>query len=249
MIRTICLAFVVALVAPEAAFAKGSRGRGHTRVSGHRHRHHATSRIHHSSRRRCQSESKVVGRDQCRRFGDWSTITSVPAITADLGVRARSLLLSPWPIAGSGLAYQAATAYPTDGRLQTFGPALGLSIGSRWHAGLELEGGITPVSAPGALQGGYGQASVPIGYRGRSGPWLFVVEAAPAVRFTSRFLPGSRSHTTTDPVLEARARVDLMLSPWWSVGVIVGADVNAFGSWMVGLTVTGHIRAYDALSP
>jgi len=45
-------------------------------------------------------------------------------------------------------------------------------------------------------------------------------------------------------VLEARARAELWLNPWITVGAQAGANVAAKGDWMTGLYFGFHSRAF-----
>jgi hypothetical protein len=64
-------------------------------------------------------------------------------------------------------------------------------------------------------------------------------------------VPGHSSVTLTPhAVIEPRLAVDLWLTPWLSVGVMGGVDVlGPLTSADVGLTITGHVRSYDAAQP
>jgi hypothetical protein len=48
----------------------------------------------------------------------------------------------------------------------------------------------------------------------------------------------------TDGLLEARARVDVWLAPWFTIGGSVGASLIEEGSWMAGLYLGFHTWAY-----
>jgi hypothetical protein len=53
-------------------------------------------------------------------------------------------------------------------------------------------------------------------------------------------------HSVT-AALEARGRVDAWLSPWLTVGVFAGRDLRAENTHLVGISLAGHLRAFDGL--
>lgn len=185
----------------------------------------------------CREVSRVMGRTACRQFGDWSLITRFPAMTGELDLVARSISIAAPP---SGTAARTSEPVTPDRRVQAQGVAMRFTIGARPFVGLEVEIGH-------ATDGGYAEFGIPIGYRGRTGRWLLGVEAVPAIRLIVVGQLPSSPLDGSGPVLEARVRVERLLSPWWSVGAFAGADVTGPGGWMMGLAFTGHARAFDAL--
>jgi hypothetical protein len=55
------------------------------------------------------------------------------------------------------------------------------------------------------------------------------------------------SDHSVSAALEARGRVDAWLSPWLTVGVFAGRDLRAENTHLIGISLAGHLRAFDGL--
>ena len=77
------------------------------------------------------------------------------------------------------------------------------------------------------------------------------VEGAGGVR-SVRYSTTSTYHDCVDTtvvnvvqgVIEARARAELWLNPWLTLGAQAGANVMARGDWMTGVYLGAHTRAF-----
>jgi hypothetical protein len=92
------------------------------------------------------------------------------------------------------------------------------------------------------------------GVRGDTRRGTFGAEVVGGVRsvayyYESRYLAcvNTTSHAVTSPVLEARARASLWLSPYVSVGASAGASVIDRGAWVTGLHLGLVTKPYGNL--
>ncbi len=90
-----------------------------------------------------------------------------------------------------------------------------------------------------------------LGVGGAIGPASLGVEVAGGVRsityyYQSRYLAclNYLSHSVSSPILEARARAQLWVSPFFHVGVSAGASVIDRGAWMGGVHLGFASKAY-----
>jgi hypothetical protein len=108
-------------------------------------------------------------------------------------------------------------------------------------------GGPRVVQQGALVLGAYGVAGV----RGSIGRATLAVEGAGGVRST-RYHFDSTYHacesTSTiavnQGVVEARARAEVWMGPWFTLGATAGANLLARGDWLAGLYVGFHSRAY-----
>ena len=92
------------------------------------------------------------------------------------------------------------------------------------------------------------------GLRGTTSRGSFAIEAAGGVRNTSYNFHSSyhlceetTSVNDTRGVVEARARAELWLGPWFTAGATLGANVLSIGSggdWLAGIYLGLHTRAF-----
>lgn len=219
----------------------------------------ATARPHHH--RHCRDRSTTLGRRVCRNFGDWSSITRLPPVTPELTVSLRSLGLPAGPAAPAAGARTTAPETTTPSQ-QYRAPGLGLrwSVGVRRgvYLGFGVEGGpvverdprptgaATPVGfyAAGTLHAGVRQRVGALLLSAELGSGAMIVPIAPSVPAVegAAMEPidlGGRF------VIEARARADIWLNPWFTAGAFAGADLQGRGA-VAGLQFAMHLRAFDA---
>ena len=143
---------------------------------------------------------------------------------------------------------------------------VGAAIGKSMYAGIEGElGGMTssPATAEMSNAGVFGMPDVDaqtpmvfggaaiVGGRVSSGRASLAIEGAGGVRDV-RYRYSSSYHNCEDmtivdvvqPVLEARARAELWVNPWLTLGAQAGANVATRGDWMTGVFLGVHSRAF-----
>lgn len=93
-----------------------------------------------------------------------------------------------------------------------------------------------------------------VGARGAAGRGTFGVEVAGGVRaisytYDSRYLAceGSTTQSVRSPLLEARARASLWLSPFVNLGVTAGASIIDRGAWIAGAHLGFVTQAFGGL--
>jgi hypothetical protein len=212
----------------------------------------ASARPHHHHH--CKDRSTTLGRRVCSKFGAWSTVTQLPPITPDLTLGMRTL---PLPTESSGAAARSVTGGTATEMVTAPGAGLrwSVGVGAGLYLGLGIEGGPIGLGEQARPDGSgpvgfYAMGLVHGGVRRRFGRWTLASELATGAAIVPVSYPvGSAETTSTDAnlrsVIEARARADLWLNPWITVGAFAGADLGGRGT-MSGLQLSLHIRAFDA---
>jgi hypothetical protein len=224
----------------------------------------------------CVETSDVLGRRQCSGFGTWAMPAVLPRLAIELGTSVRSVGMSRIDAAGQidhGIdgSYRYAM---TGGEVGDEAAALGMDLrilgGRRLYGGVEasigrIVGGDGPamstfgddrlatatVDAPVHLHLGAGAvigARAPVGRLTVSGE-LYTGARAFRTEVTSHHGACVTTDTSYDVelALEPRARIDLWLSPWLTLGGFAGTDLRARDVRVVGVTIGGHVRAFDGL--
>ncbi|RMH38713.1 MAG: hypothetical protein D6689_18930 [Deltaproteobacteria bacterium] len=215
----------------------------------------------------CVDASSVVGRRTCTPFAAWD-VSRVPRLAVAVGTSVRAL--APGTFSGAAehdraLPYTARLA-PDAGRAA--GGAVDLRVtgrvGDRAFAGVESSIGGVGVRSPRIAAAPsqqldpadtalFVQAGAIVGATIGVGPVDVSAEALVGARWlglsmTSRY--GACVTTSTAwaraPVVETRAVVAAWLRPWTRAGVWIGTDVLADGAIAAGVTLSGHLRAFDA---
>ncbi len=207
----------------------------------------------------CHEVSDVVGLQHCSRFGMWSRDADVPRLWIDLGYfheRFQSEAFTPGAVAR-------ATA-PQPGALGT-GVAGGsvralVGIGRVVYTGGELLPGVVNDEPPvaglqptlGAMFGFHGVVGVHVErYRVALSAELAtgfrVMQLGYCVPYTNCKSPDYWDDNQARLELQARARVDVYLAPYWSLGVGYGHSLVDRDDhlWMVSTAI--HIRPMDGM--
>jgi hypothetical protein len=217
----------------------------------------------------CIDDTDVVGYRRCNPFAAWSD-HGMPLLIIELGAAVRRFGSQlgaagedePFTSRASGRPAGADTA-----EVGTLRVGVGLGRGfylavdgelgrltrtaARAETAPALEPG-TPSVAPGpSLAMGLSAAA---GVRGAVGRVTLGVEVAGGVRglvYRDRVpylaCESTTTHQVSSPILEARARASLWLSPFVSVGASVGASVIERGAWMAGVQLGFATRAFGGL--
>jgi hypothetical protein len=216
----------------------------------------------------------VLGRRQCSGFGAWE-MAALPAMSIEVGTSVRSISLAALSLNGridhgdeGTYAYRMVEG---GGGGDVGAAAVGFDLrilgGRRTYGGAEFSlGGISAdesrmqmdVEAPAGatleptVQLHYAMGGV-AGARWSAGPVTLSGEVFAGTRMVQVEL---QSHygvcDTTDydrtwsAVLEPRARLDWWVTPWTTLGAFAGTDVLS-SSRVVGVSLGGHTRAFDAL--
>jgi len=222
----------------------------------------------------CEDNTDVVGYRHCTKYGAWASSLRLPPLFFETGGTMRhfrSQLGDRDGTVSHGVeTFTYRTVMPTESPsdlAMTSSLRFGAVLPHHFYSGLEAElGGL--VSQPNAnaqmtSTGSFGAPELTqshgmvvgglafVGLRGDIGLGSLAVEGAGGVRdviynFTSTYheCETSSSISIVRPVVEARARADVWLGPWLTLGATLGANVLAKSDWMAGLYLGLHSRAY-----
>ncbi len=221
----------------------------------------------------CHDTTDVVGYRQCTGFGTWATGTKLPPLIFELGTAMRVAPSLAGNQSGNithateSFAYRTLDAPEAVSEHQVV-TTIRLGVGLRHgvFTALDFEGGPivrgqtrTEMSGTGVfgsptLSHGTGVAfnlAAVAGIRRTIGNGRLGIEVAGGVRAAQYSITSTYHncettvlHANAAPLLEARAGYEHWLHPFISVGGSVGASVIDRGSWMGGLHMGFHTRAF-----
>jgi hypothetical protein len=225
----------------------------------------------------CEDDSEVVGYRHCKKFGSWGTNPRSPRIFVDAGVLVRrfgSLLDDrTGTVAHGAESFTYRVLAPTRSHLLDTAVLSTLRLGAGLPHGLyaAVEVDLGGLAQPGRVTtemstGDLGTPSLrqdrglvvdslgAVGVRGVTHAGLLGVELAGGMRavsynFHSSYLGCEQAASVTAyaPIAEARAHGELWLSPWLTAGVAVGTSVLETRTWMGGIYLGVHTRAFGGL--
>jgi len=220
----------------------------------------------------CIDDSDVVGYKYCTGFGQrWGMHPRVPRISVEMGTNVRQFggssgTGSVWHGA-ENFAFRMVTPASSEGATAVASALrMGVGLSHGLYTGIEGElGGLTttPSNFQMSEAGTFGTPEVTqrtamlfgaagyLGTRISSGRLSLALEGAGGFR-SVRYRATSTYHNCVDVasvdvmqgVLEARARAELWLNPWFTLGAQAGANVVAKGDWMTGVFIGIHNRAF-----
>lgn len=218
----------------------------------------------------CYDTTDVVGRAECRRFGEWK-VDRIPRMRIELGSSMHSFSLAGMAFSGVAehdtlMSYRmageymggsgAARAWTTDVRVTT-------AIGRHGYAGGQVSVGAVFLTNPQPVGSGTltlepdnGMYVTVAGVAGLSyylGKWTLRSEAQVGPRFvildvTSRHGDCVDQSAVHDQQWQLRpqASLETWLSPWITAGAALSTDMLHEGDVAMGVFIGGHLRAYDA---
>ena len=190
----------------------------------------------------CPAEEGIVGRRACPEYGVWGAARESPYATISFGVNFRRLPRQ------SVDRTQLARSVTTPGMLEggsdlsySLMEQVVVSITDHLYGGFEVE--ISPTdaqAAPGARLIAAGSQLL-FGFQGGTKFVKLGLEAA----------GGSRLIVTDNPddddselVLEGRARADLWLTPWVTIGGSLGRSFLHHDEWVAGVYLAAHTYSF-----
>lgn len=198
----------------------------------------------------CWEESETVGHRQCLRYGIWGAAREGPYMFAEVGLRLRRLPRTGVPT--RGVAAQPLTARtstePTapadtgsDSSLE-YVERLSVELSRPIYLGIEAEIGVSDHSEtdPTARQVRAGAVGLG-GLRFGAGPFVIGGEIAAGGRIVESAL-GERIYGA--PVLETRVLAEIWLSPWVTIGGVIGTSLLEKGDRMMGFYFGVHTYSY-----
>lgn len=232
----------------------GSRGGARGYGSGHAGHAHSGGSVG------CAESSSIVGYRQCSGFGTWSW--KVPALSFDLGVAGHRFVGQRLAASGTLTEGSERFGYRIVGEQRNLvttavAPQLriALQLGGPFYVAGELEiGGVSsgPVvrgevdGAPaGPVSTTYGAMRGVAGASVRMEPVVLSGELAGGMRLLSYKIKDEEARSYQQRAeVQARARLDVWLTPRLSVGAMVGTSLLERNDMIVALSIGGHLRAF-----
>jgi len=185
----------------------------------------------------------VVGYRHCPWYGAWGSNLLDPYLFVDLGMNIRHFA------SHGGRALAARTTMPpgagtrTEGDTAlTFDERIGYGITHGLYAAIDFElGNFADNGSRSGTRDVVLDGLASLGIRGGIGPVALSVELSGGAMVSSY---PSQADVQTDGLLEAHARADVWLAPWFSIGGAIGASLIDRGDWMAGLYLGFHTWAY-----
>ncbi len=191
----------------------------------------------------CFDTSDVVGYRSCPAYGSWGDNLLAPYVFVQIELNVRHFAAAAEPRASVAARTESPVSTTSAGRVATtYDERFGVALTDALYTALDVELGNFPVGTPpqsdpelvlGALAS--------IGLQQRIGPITLNGELAGGVLATS-----TATDTALQPeaVIEARARADLWLGPWCTLGALIGRDLLRQGEWMYGFNIGFHSHTY-----
>ncbi len=201
----------------------------------------------------CELHSDAVGHRRCAAHGPWGVwgaALEAPYVFVGVGVNLRTLPRAPSarPATTPGVAARA-VASPTPTPTSTEGDTslgymmrIGFNVARPLYLGFEAEIGPTDVGEAPAGRRALGAGMLGIaGLHGGSRLLVLSAELAGGGRVVET---AGSIDLENEAVAEARARVDVWLTPWVTLGGAIGASQLHRGEWFTGLYLGVHTHSF-----
>lgn len=225
----------------------------------------------------CSETTDIEGYRECVAFGAWADNMTFPQIVIEVGSNVRRFSSVAGGADGSVSHGDETFAYRIAMPARSLREETAVTMTARMalqshglYAGFEGEiGGLAstaPVTAEMLSTGTYGSPVLDgsgatflgiygvAGVRGGTTRFALAAEMAGGLRdveyrFDSTYHDCAQTSTidVIHGVVEARARAEVWVYPWASLGAQVGTSVLEHGDWMAGVYVGLHSRAYGGL--
>lgn len=181
----------------------------------------------------------VVGFHECPKFGSWGHRLTDPYVFVDVGVNDRHFAgAAPMATALARATHPISTSKTSGHDALMLDERIGFGVSRGLYAAFDFELGDLDSSHEEDLVLD-GLAS--LGVRLPVGPLMLAGEVSGGVMESSY---ATQANIQVDGVLEARARVDLWLAPWFTVGGMAGKSLLDHGDWVAGLYLGFHSWGY-----
>jgi hypothetical protein len=181
-------------------------------------------------------------------YGLWGDALEAPYMAVGVGFKVRRLPRRPTTSTiarnaeGSAVTTGGSAVAPLGSDTSyTLSETLDIHVNRILHVGLEFE--ISPsvhkTLAPGQRAMAAGAALL-LGLRDGGSSLTFGVELAAG----GRVIDSHDVLNGSEAVLEARAHAELWITPWFTVGALVGASLLDRGDWVTGLQLGFHSWSY-----
>jgi hypothetical protein len=192
---------------------------------------------------RCVHDSTdVVGYRDCPPYGSWGNTLLDPYVFVDIGMNMRYFATAADPPAVS----LRTTAHPTSAshgaRALTFDERIGFGLSRGLYTAIDFELGDFSGRNDEATESDLVVAGLAsFGARLWLGPVSLSGELAAGAMETS--FP-AQTDVHVQGVVEGRGRVDLWLTPWFTINGVLGTSLIDRGDWMAGLYIGLHSWAF-----
>lgn len=180
----------------------------------------------------------VVGYRHCPRYGTWGASLLDPYVYVDVGMNIRHFASR-----GAAVAARSTSPVPlngSDSEALTFDERIGYGLSHSLYTAIDLELGNFDSSSNAdsdVLFAGLASFGMRIGL----GPVAVAGELSAGAMESSY---PSQSSVHFEGIVEARARADLWLAPWFSIGGMVGESLIDSRNWMAGAYIGFHTWGY-----
>lgn len=194
---------------------------------------------------RCLLDDGVVGRRSCPEYGVWGEALEGPYVLVRLGMNMRHLPRRAAP--ATTTASQRSTVSPAamdagaSDTSYTMVEQISVATSRVSYLGVEMElSPITPEGVPGQRTYEAGGQLV-AGLHGGARTLKIGAELAAGARIVDDH---RGTGETGEGVVEARARGDLWLTPWFTVGADAGVSLLDRGEWFMGFCLGIHSYSF-----
>lgn len=194
----------------------------------------------------CSDDGGIVGRRTCPPYGMWGAARDAPYVLVVLGFNMRHLPRKPRPTTDAIARTTTPTTERPAGADTSYSIAESINIATSpiSYIGFEVE--ISPTTpenpAPGERTFAAG-AQLLLGIHGSTRRLKLAAELAAGARVVDNEFPS----TDDEPVLEGRARGDLWITPWFTIGGIIGTSFLDRDEWVAGINLGFHTYSYGGL--
>ncbi|MBV8760293.1 MAG: hypothetical protein JO257_23580 [Deltaproteobacteria bacterium] len=223
----------------------------------------------------CEETTDIEGYRECMRFGMWANNMVLPLVFIETGSAFRRFQTlaggtSTVTHGDESFAFRVVGPRAHIDSAVTWTARFGVGLPHGLYVALEGEAGgiVSPIATGASMEttGTFGspdlaaQKAMVIGGSAVAGVWTngevgaLGVEAVGGVRnvmtsFDSTYYDCEQSASVSETrgVLEVRARGEVWVNPWVSIGATVGSSVIEHDDWMAGIYVGMRSRAYGGL--
>lgn len=186
----------------------------------------------------CPNHDGIVGRRTCPRYGEWAI--DWPAVTVTFGFGVRHVAQGRTADAVARMTTPTTIDGPESVGRYSISEQVAIAPNPLTFFAFEVE--FSP-SRPDHLAPGERQFSAAsqlvAGLRGGGKVLRLGAEIAGGMRIVDA------EEDQDDVVLEARARGDVWLTPWLTLGVVIGSSLIDRGDYMTGISLGTHTNAFD----
>jgi len=188
----------------------------------------------------CSTRDGVVGRRHCPRYGAWGAPLEAPYMVITFGVNIRHLPPDPETATSRSTVSTAAESAGNDPSY-SFMEQIAISLTRFMHLGLEIEISPTGDETPPGRRTYAAGSQLVFGLHGSTRLLKLGIELAGGGRIVDTHRANGGQE---EVVLEARARGDLWLTPWLTVGGAIGKSLIDPNDWVMGMYVGAHSYSF-----